>query len=341
MNLPLDENGIFQIDNSFLDSFQYCPAATELLHLKKRTLKGRASAALDFGSAGHLALDARYSGASDQEQCDLLANYFAGIPESTAPDADHRDLNFAIEVFVRKYGERYPIEPFNIMLDNHGKPIVERAFSVPFAEWDTNDQTLTPWKPGQVSYPEDGLIPIHYCGRIDLPTIWDGNIVIMDHKTASRLGEAASDTYRMSAQMIGYCWAWEKITGQKPIGFCVNAIRTNSPPAKPRGGLAQWWEENYSRLKEYISDSHYEEWEDNTMTQIETFFWHYTRVKKGEALFPMNRSNCYGKYGRCQFYDLHYAPPDQRAELLRSDAYVDYTWTPFEKEKAAAAASVI
>ena len=132
LSLPLDENGIFQIDNSFLDSFQYCPASTEILHLKKRTLKGRASAALDFGSAGHLALDARYAGASDQQQCDLLVNYFAGIPESASPDADHRDLNFAIEVFVRKYGERYPIEPFNIMLDNHGNPIVERAFSVPF-----------------------------------------------------------------------------------------------------------------------------------------------------------------------------------------------------------------
>lgn len=330
--LPLVENALF-IDNNFLEGFQTCPRATEYSKLRKRTL-ATARPALSFGSAGHLALDLRYKlcGADivddiakadlEAQQVDLLQRYFIANPP---PENDFRTLNWAIEIFVTRYNMRYAKEPFNLVNDADGKVFVERSFAVPFLAVSKNTYTIRPFVSFENVNVECEFIVV-YIGRIDLPILKDNSIYIMDHKTSSQIGDSAWDTLRISPQQVGYAWAWYKSTGIMPLGFAVNLIRVKTQPAKPVGGLAKWWEESFSRNYEYLNPSDpFGEWEQNTTALIEEFLWHHQR-----SYFPMKKSWCVGKYGKCQFYNVCYSPFHDRLELLASQEYVDNNWSPLD-----------
>jgi hypothetical protein len=342
--LPLHEGAII-IDNSFLELLQTCPRLLEYDRvLRKRTASARP--ALNFGGAGHLVLEHRYKnyGADlndpvevlkcEQEQLDILTKHFNATPN---PEDDWRNLNWAVEIFIKRYNSRYAVEPFNLLTGSDGKPLVEQSFAIPIAAYETKEAG------GEgVIYPITSLddirreidVPIIYAGKIDLPVSWDGSIFIGDHKTSSVLGDSVWDDLRVSPQQIGYSWAYWRSTGVMPIGFFVNAIRVRPMPDKPKGGHAAWWEENFQRLKEYISPDHLIEWEFNTLSLIEEFLWHH-----GRGYFPMKRKWCCGKYGRCAMYEVCYTPFKQREELLNTSLFVDNDWSPLKISDSATAAS--
>lgn len=331
--LPLTE-GAFVVDNSLLEQLQTCPRLLEYQQIRRRTLSA-SRPALDFGSAGHLVLEHRYRHYGtdldpltliecEQGQAQVLADFYAAHPQ---PEDSFRNLNWAMEVFVKHYNERYPIEPFNLLADANDKPMVELSFAIPFAFWDTEEEALVPSVGPSGLDPLPSLVPILYSGKIDLPVLWDESVIIVDHKTTSVLGERFWDDLRVSPQQLGYCWAFWKLTGKMPLGFCVNAIRTSPMPMKPKNGIGAWWEESFSRMKEYINETHLNEWHHNCFALIEEMFWH-----AGRDYFPMKKKWCVGKYGKCQFYEVCYTPLAQRDELLASSAFEDYTWSPLKKE---------
>src|SRR5437016_12209570 len=94
-------------------------------------------------------------------------------------------------------------------------------------------------------------IPVYYTGRIDLPVMWDNQLVVIDHKTTSAMGDYFFKDQRVNPQMIGYCYAFQKLTGRTVNGFCINAIRSRPQHAKPVGGMDRWWDENSFRQKEF------------------------------------------------------------------------------------------
>lgn len=323
--LPLVD-GELHIDNSFLESLQTCTRALEYRQLWKKSL-ATSRPALSFGTAIHQCLDLRYSsygsdlhiadlGECTAAQGKLLAEHFTANP---SPEGEFRTLNWAMEI-LRRYNEKYSYEPFNLLQDDTGATIVERGFKIPFLHYNPDSHDLYA---GPAA--EEHHIPVCYTGKIDLPTSWDGHLMIMDHKTTSIIGDSFWDDLRVSPQQTGYSWAWWKLTGQRPIGFVVNAIRTRPQPDRPKGGLAAWWEENFQRQKEYLQPYHFDEWESNTAALIEEFFWHYNK-----GYFPLKRKWCVAKYGRCQFYDVCYSPAHQREMLLQSETYEDYTWSPLD-----------
>ena len=326
--LPLID-GALHIDNSFLEALQTCPRALEYKHIVRRHLSS-ARPAISFGTAIHEALDIRYARYGDldaitQAQCETeqyaaLQEHFSQAPP---PEGDWRDLNWAATI-VKAYNEHYMVEPFNLLSDEEGHVIVERAFKIPFLGF--NPESGEVYRIDNVSaLQEDIHVPIFYTGRIDLPVSWDGHLIVLDHKTTSFIGDSFWEDLRVSPQQTGYCWAWYRLTGQKPIGFCVNAIRTRALPLRPKGGINEWWGENFQRSKEYLSDHHYDEWEQNTTALIEEFLWHCSR-----SYFPMKKKWCVGKYGRCQFYDVCYTPADQRPMMLESTEFEEYKWNPLD-----------
>lgn len=351
--LPLTD-GRFFIDNSFLETF-VCPRRTQYNRLSKRILAA-ATPALNFGTACHLALELRYrtnlSNPSDSIteslQCSLLTNFFAANPP---PNGDRRDLNFAVELFITRYNRRYQTEPFSILTDEQGKALIELPFALPIGSVHLMDKTLP------------SSLEIWYSGRIDLPVTWDNQLVIIDNKTTSFLGPQFFEEMKMSPQLEGYCYSFEKLTGKTVNGFCINAIRTAAKPLyvqkweekrktilddfnvpdpsvadaiyssalgakESKLDPAKWWEETYQRDRTFLRPGQLDEWHQNTMSLVEEFLWHYQR-----NYLPMVKKECVGKYGKCQYYEVCSLLKEQRERVLSSAMFTDNTWTPLNLTK--------
>jgi hypothetical protein len=333
--LPL-RNGALFIDNSFLETWVDCPRKAEYQGVLRRST-GQTQAALNFGSAIHLALDYRYAKFGDLTperfalceagQRKLLEEHFTTNP---GPEGDHRDLNWAYEL-VQQYNLRYGYEPFNVLM-KEGKPMVEIPFAVPFMAFDpeTGDTQRILADYDTEKLVDSKLIPIIYSGKIDAAVLYDAHeVFVMDHKTGSNLGDAFWVKHRMNPQFYGYCWAWRALTGVMPTGFMVNAISTSSKPfTKPKTSWEEWWSKKFQRNREVIDSSHLDEWEENTFHLIKQFLTQWR-----EGFFPQHRSHC-AQFGQCLFYDVCFSLRSSREELIFGSGFVDYHWTPLGEHKS-------
>lgn len=313
--LPLID-GAFFIDNSTLELLTTCPRALEYNRLHRRVLAA-AKPSLSFGSAIHLALEYRYRHCKNQppdaleesEQARVLQSFFAS---NVPPEDDYRNLNWAIEV-IKRYNATYNVEPFNILVDNKGEPMVEMPFALKLFDYDSRAIGLK-------------NVPVYYSGRIDLPVMWSEFLTIIDHKTTSMLGDYYFKEQRISPQLLGYCWAFEQLTSRKVQAFCINAIRSRPMPQKPSGGIDRWWTENFQRHTEFVFPHQLEEWKTNTIALVKEFFWHYHH-----DYFPQKKKWCSGKYGLCPYYDVCDLPFPERGTLLNSTLFADNDWSPLRQ----------
>ena len=325
--LPV-EPGCLYIDNSFLELLQTCPRQLEYNRLLHR-IPAQAKPGQAFGTAGHLVLDHRYRHvgseqpleADESAQAAIITDFYA---KTTFPEDDFRNLNWAIELFIKQYNQRYKLEPFSILTDDKGQPLIEVSFAIPWFWFDALTRTSRLFD--RTTEKKESELLIVYTGRIDLIVLWRGNLVVIDHKTAKYLGNSFWDEQKVSPQQIGYCWAFWKTTGKMPFEFCINAIRTSQLPMRtPTGGYAKWWEECFHRDGDYITPATLEEWEKNAIALIEELMWHYAR-----DYMPMKKKWCYGKYGKCGYYDVCSLPEKQRAEMLQSNLFVQNDWNPLK-----------
>jgi hypothetical protein len=94
-----------------------------------------------------------------------------------------------------------------LMVD--GTPSVEFTFAIPIPD---------------VTHPETGD-PILYVGRFDMLAEFRSGVWVMDDKTASQLGARWRNSWDLSPQMTGYCWACREY--DFPVMGAI--IRGNSP----------------------------------------------------------------------------------------------------------------
>lgn len=333
--LPLVDGALF-VDNSMLELLTTCPRALEYNKLHKR-IGAVAKPALNFGTAIHLALEHRYKTYTNREPDDQLNSEIASLLTkhfdlNTQPIDDYRTLNWAMEI-VKKYNDKYRHEPFQLLTDGEGKPMVELSFALPLFTW--RGQVWEHERPELGgSFKKNVEIPVIYTGRIDLPVLWDDQLFIMDHKTTSVLGSQFTDSMRMSAQQKGYAWSFQELTGKKVTGYAVNIIRVKEPPqyltdpnAIRRGKAqspAQWWNESLQRERYYLRDGELAEWKANTIALIEEFFWHYQR-----RFMPQKTAWC-AKFGRCQYFDVCSLPESDRNLSLESGLFTENNWSPLK-----------
>lgn len=332
--LPLIDNCLFIDNSSWMEGMNSCYRYLEYRSLRLRVPSAE-KPSLNFGSAIHLCLEHRYLNHAHNPVDDkyyndigqILTDFYADHP---VPADDWRTMIWAMEV-MRRYNGKYDVEPFQLLVDKDGKPLVELSFGLPLAVYDTESGILRPWT--GVASPHE--IKIVYSGKIDLPIVQEGNIYIMDHKTTSMLGNMFWDEMRMSSQQRGYVWSFEQLTGKRLHGYYINAIRTKVPPqyvldGKPsRSGKAltpeSWWNESLQRERFLLQPGEGQAWLANTLDLIDEFFFHYRR-----GYMPQKTKWC-AFYGRCPYYEVCQLHPDDRLFLLQSGQFVDNTWSPLKQ----------
>lgn len=330
--IPLVD-GCLLIDNSFLETLSTCPRAAEYSKLHAR-ISSADKPALNFGTAIHSALEYRYKHYQnktpdlyfDEQVAVLLTKHFESNPQ---PMDDFRNLNWAMTV-MKRYNEKYPIEPFNLLKDFENNPMVELSFAL----------DLFTYRGFPYGGTKGEAIKVIYTGRIDLPVMREGQLFILDHKTTSILGNSFWEKGRMSTQGKGYCWAFEQLTGQTVHGYGINAIRTKEPPlyvsnqdtTKANGrkytaaDIDKWWDESLQREWFYLKDSDIAEWKRDAIEKIEWFFWMYSRQN-----FPMFNPNPCTMYGKCQYFDVCTCEESERGTMLSSGLYTDNVWSPLKQ----------
>jgi hypothetical protein len=325
--IPLAQPGhyLLKLDSSALEHITKCPTSAFNYLVLKREAHAR-DASLTFGGSIHKGIEHLLVGSSDQQQDQAITNYFVENP--TPPD-EYRTPTMALRV-MDYYRRRYKLIPdmqFEVIKDQ-GKPLVEIAFEVPLAGIDVNTNIQLPdWpEPQRVR-----TIHVAWSGRIDLVARKNGRNLVVDHKTTSVAGDQYIQSFHLSSQAMGYVWTASKLWPELNIqSFCLNGIglrrcKDDSVPIMalgPRGGEAPltFFQTYYTYSPEML-----EQWENNVTAIISDFVHCIVR-----NFYPQYTNSCFGKYGRCQYFDACTIENLQlRRRFLMSDsAFKPVTWDP-------------
>ncbi len=323
---PLVDGGnpVLLIDNSTLDLYT-CPREGEYAHIRNWVANNE-KAALNFGAACHEGWRWRYTVCGSAKldepaqlaQNEIIQRHFDAKPQ---PENDHRQPSLALECMAR-YNDLYQQEQWEIVKNpKTGKRAVEQSVmcflaTMPIVALD-----------GHTS----NLVDVYYTGRIDLIISDCHGLWCMDHKTTFQFGESFSSTMSMTDQMPGYAWAWQQMTGELLTGYIINAIRVRRPT--PAAQLAEDFfriggkDTDFQRLPFYLNQDRIDEWKENAIARVETILHHHAIGN-----FPMNRTQCVRKWGKCQFFDVCSAQRGSRLDILeQTQAYIQNDWSPLNK----------
>jgi hypothetical protein len=329
VNLPLTD-GAFLIDNSGIEQLR-CPRLFQYSFIRRRSLVS-AKAGRNFGSGEHVGLARRYlecngnacTESAFNQACEDMRVYFDENPQ---PMQDFRDYNHAC-VVLRAYNEVYGNEPFEIVRNQQGELIVEKSFMLPFCCVALLDGVvITKFEDFDLFRNGSPLLPlykVYYCGKLDLG-IRDGHgLWVMDHKTTFQFGDTFDKQMQMDGGQIGYCWALSQVTGEKPRGYIIDAIRVRRPKREDIfTGAAPCDASDFKRMPFFITDDTIQEWRRDTEALIQDIFTHELR-----DYYPRHRWHCTNKFGTCDFFDVCSVSQASRESALASGLFEDNEWSP-------------
>jgi PD-(D/E)XK nuclease superfamily len=321
---PLPQAGhyLLVIDNSAMEMFTRCPTAALYYLVHRREAHAR-NAALTFGGALHMGLEALLRGKAEEEQDQAILHYFL---ENPAPPDEYRTPALALQV-MRHYRERQALPDYHWTILSDGEPLIERPFELPLGVLEINSDIQLP------SWPEPQrvkAIHVAWAGKMDLVANVAHRNRVTDHKTTSVAGEQYIPSFILAHQTIGYVWAAQQLWPSLEItGFCLNAIyirrpglgATNLMARGPRNGPGPL---DFFRAHFDYSPERLEQWEENSLNLVADFVHCLVR-----GYFPMYTYHCFNKFGRCQYHDIcTLDDPVVRQRMLMSDMYRDVTWSP-------------
>lgn len=289
------------IDSSSFEWVQNCLRGAEI-YILKRLEPAVTSPALVYGKAIHAGLHCRYLRQPDINAIKAIRDVYA------QPDVDLRDdwrtITQAIQLY-QTYCDHWNGECWNVarMKD---VPFAEIPFALPL---------------GTVNRVNGSKATVVWTGKIDLvlENGYDGNPVVMDHKTCSVFGGTYFDNFRKSDQMIGYTWAASELLGRRVVGTKVNVLVSRRPT--PKGEPFAFHRDVF-----LYDDDDITEWKHNVLTHLE--LWQRC-VDLGT--FPKFRKHCVNKYGRCAYFEVCQLKDSQADSLLRTSLYKPVTWSPFSE----------
>ncbi len=312
--LPLVD-GAFLIDNSGLEKLK-CPRMFQYSELSRRTPCAERVGA-NFGSTIHRGLETRYNTVGTNEVNELTkvkieVDMLAWLSENPQPESDFRNYNHACKMMA-VYNSIYKKESFEILKNQAGKPIIEATFALPFGEVGAGiDENLNLIK-----------VPIIYCGKIDLGIQDNNGIWSFDHKTAFQFGESFDKQMGMDGGQLGYCWALSQVTGKKPQGYIIDAIRVRRPLKRDEFSEKSSIDgTDFKRVPYYVSQDMLDEWKADVLALVQNIFAYHAN-----GHFPRHRWNCTNKFGLCDYYDICSCPREQRDMILNGSLFEENTWT--------------
>lgn len=318
--LPLVD-GCFLIDNSGLEKLK-CPRAFQYSELNRKSAAAERAGA-NFGSTIHRGLETRYGLAgtevvNETVACSINNAMQQWLQENPQPESDFRNFNHACKM-MQVYNNIYKKEEFKILTNQQGKPIIEATFALPFGSITVNDK----YNPNSITGFDQHQVPIIYCGKIDLGIEDHNGIWSFDHKTAFQFGDTFDKQMAMDGGQLGYCWALSQVTGKKPQGYIIDAIRVRRPTKKdefteksPIDGT------DFKRTPYYVSQDMLDEWKKDVLTLIQNVFAYHANNH-----FPRHRWNCTNKFGLCDFYDVCSTNQEQRDMILNGSLFEENTWS--------------
>ncbi len=312
--LPLID-GAFIIDNSGLEKLK-CPRAFEYSELERKTPVAEKAGA-NFGSTVHRGLETRYqlcggNAVTPDKQILINSAMADWLEENPQPPNDFRNFNHACKM-LETYNHIYKKEDFKILTNQQGKPIIEASFALPFGSVTLFDHS-----------PSNRLeIPVYYSGKIDLGIEDHNGIWSFDHKTAFQFGEAFDKQMAMDGGQLGYCWALSQVTGKKPQGYIIDAIRVRRPLKRDEfSDKVSIDGTDFKRIPHYVSQDMLDEWRKDVLCLIKNIFDYHTN-----GHFPRHRWNCTNKFGMCDYYDICSTVIGQREQILNSSLFEENKWS--------------
>lgn len=290
------------VDNSSKELFETCARAAEYYNVYRR--EGAAERpALFRGTVLHHALAIRKLRPHDDFQPLQIDYILEAYRDKDFGEDEWRTAERAIDTIIL-YNKQWPIEsePFVVIEGS-----VEKPFKILLGTAELNTHI-----PG-IGYVRN--VRIYWTGILD-GLVDYSQLFVLDHKSTSVLGPTFFDDFVLSSQMHGYVWSARKIGYPDCAGLYLDVLASRKPT---KTGIAN----EFQRQRYYYNDAHLAEWERDTFTLIEDFLEHLCR-----GYFPKSPKWCFGKYGRCQYWDVCTQPPENRQDVIESDLYKPVTWSP-------------
>jgi hypothetical protein len=321
---------ILALDWTTLSNYLDCSKKGEYNFIFSRNDGG--SAALVYGSAVHKALEHHYrQKARGLPPCmaTVIEEVEAEFSRQPPPLNEWRTPERAIETYIQ-YIEKYCNEPYQV-IGTPEQPFVEQPFSFTLCALDLD--TTVPYDKSLVvfDWPESSdqtlyikRLIINWTGVIDLGLIsLQGDLWLVDHKTASIAGPAYFKAFSNAGQFLGYAEAFRHLTGEAPRGVMGNFLIGRKPTIKAKGNPLSLERQHYEYPLWKL-----ENWRRTVFSQIEKLIHDFTT-----GVFAENSTACNGKYGLCRYFEVCQADPTTSARLshLMSDSFVYNVWNPLDR----------
>lgn len=311
-----------KIDNTMIQVYQECP-----LKYRERIeldwVPRSRSGALGHGGVMHEGLKAWYQGAIDGlSVASRLESALLTIQNSwpeTHPFDDFRTLSRAQELMIR-YASEYQTESFRVVrveipfLFELGRSILMcdscGFYNLPL---DVNHEPATIC--ANCFLP---LEQIEFGGIVDLLTALgprSGTVTyIVEHKTTSVFGPGYFTQWQIHAQLTGYVWGAQQVTGKLVGGVNVNVL------AMTKSGNMNFGRKMFGRNQADI-----DRWKNDISDTCNAI-----RYAQRTGLWRMHTNSCVTKFGACEFHSVHQlSDPDEQRRRLE----VDYKREKWEFER--------
>lgn len=158
-------------------------------------------------------------------------------------------------------------------------------------------------------------------GRIDKVIEWDGLLLVLDHKTASQVPATYWERFKLHKQMLGYCWAASKESGEQCAGFVIDAVGVF------KDKLLFSMDNPITVMPEQVKG--YEVWFRAVAEDITNAFRNFeeTGCKVDEVFYEGSACN---DYSGCAYKDLCVAPADAK-DWVVDNMYGKEKWS-YERE---------
>jgi hypothetical protein len=309
--VPTDKPRVYQllVDNSSKELFETCARASQYYSVDRREGVGE-KASLFRGGVVHGGLAIRKLCPDEDFESKQVAFVLNEYKDTDFGPDEWRTAEHCIET-LRGYNRQWPIkaEPFTVVEQN-GRKLVELPFKLLLGHADLYGSKVVT----HAGTFDVDMVELYYTGRIDAIVKY-GVLLVNDAKTTSVLGQNFYDDFWLSSQMLGYTWAAQKL-GYPVEGLFLDVLAGRKP--SKTGVMCEFQRQRYHYKPEHLA-----EWEKDTFTLITDFLEHLVR-----GYFPKSPKWCFGKYGRCQYWDVCTQVPEQRRTMLMSDLYRNVTWSP-------------
>lgn len=297
MKVPERYKDHLQLSNSRMKSFNECNRKHYWQYIEQLTTKYGATP-LRYGKVWHAALERYYShikeyGWEKKNPLGLTAMEvgFQAMEESWLAETedliwvdDYRTKEAMIEAFIM-YVETY-------QTDKNSLEIIatEYKYMIPV--------TLSPNELKRFPYLFERSIL--FTGIIDLVAKQYGHIWAYEHKTTGAWVQQIAQTFRRSAQTIGYLWSAKEEYSKKDImveGIMINLHHLSA--GKLRDGGYGKKKIEFLRDPQMYSDSDFYQWRQSSLSVLND----KERAKKNN-FYPMNLETCHAWNKPCPFTPL-------------------------------------